>query len=134
MVVLVKSHHRVGAHDGLPTVVGHQVIGDIEQGRDEELVGSYAHLVVLILLSIAVGQVLGNKAALGPGGDNDGILGDLSLHQAEHLGAEVLGAVAPAQTTAGNLAKAQVHTFEGFTLDKDFEERLGKGCKRNVAG
>ncbi len=48
------------------------------------------------------GSALQHEAALGAGGNDDGVLHHLGLYQAQHLGAEVLVAIRPAQPAAGD--------------------------------
>ena len=66
-------------------------------------------------------QILAHESALGAGGDDDGVLDDLRLHQAENFGTEVFAAIRPAQPAASNPAVAQVHTLNLGRVDKNLE-------------
>ena len=131
---LVRGHHQVGVvavepddlrrrHDLLDAADGDQVVGDVEQAADEGAVAGDA----LGQHRLAVGGVgrrpLHDEAALGAHRDDDGVLHHLRLDQAEHLGAEVLPAVGPAQPTAGDRAEPQVHAFDPRAVDPDLEPR-----------
>ena len=63
------------------------------------------------------------EAALGADRHDDGVLDLLRLHEAQHFGAIVLGAIRPAQTAARHLAEAQVHALDFDAVDEDFAER-----------
>ena len=76
-----------------------QVVGHVEQGAD---VTSY-----WIRTSSGISAWVGrrppeNKSTLRAGRDDDRVLGDLGLHQTEHLGAVVLTPIRPANATAGH--------------------------------
>src|SRR6202012_3943706 len=76
----------------------------------------------LVRLAVArVGQPLADEAALGAGRDDDRVLDLLRLDQAEHLGAEVLEPVRPAQAAARDPAEAQVHRLQPGRVDEDLE-------------
>ena len=74
-----------------------------------------------------VRQLLGQEAALGADRHDDGVLHRLRLDQAEHLGAEVLAAVRPAQPAAGDQPEAQVHALDPRAVDQDLEARPRRG-------
>ena len=87
-------------HD-LAAVDGDQVVGDVEQPADERAVARDALGQQRLAVRAAVGRrPLDDEAALGADRHDDGVLHHLRLHQAEHLGAEVLAAVGPAQPAA----------------------------------
>ena len=69
------------------------------------------------------GGRLSDEAALGADRHDDGVLHHLRLHQAQHLGAEVLAPVGPAHAAARDLAAAQVHALDSGRVDEDLEER-----------
>ena len=75
-------------------------------------------------LAAAVGRrPLEHEAAFGADRDDQRVLDHLRLHQAEHLGAEVLAPVGPAEAAAGDLAAAQVHSLDPRRVDEDLEQR-----------
>ena len=77
-------------------------------------------------LAVAAGsavRLLDDEAALGADRHDDGVLDHLRLDQPEHLGAEVLAAVRPAQPAAGDGAEAQVHALDPRAVDPDLELR-----------
>src|SRR5262249_27821281 len=102
--------------------VGAQVVGDVEQAGDEYLVGADA-LGLDRVTRPAHRQLLGNEAALGADRNDHGVLDLLRLAQAEHLGAEILRPVGPADAAARDLAEAQVHGLDPRRIYKDFIER-----------
>ena len=133
---LVGGHHEVG----VVTVAAHDigwgddlagglvdVVGEVEQPRDEQLVAGDA----LGALRVAVGGrvagglrgLLDDESALGADGHDDGVLHGLRLDQTEDLGAEVLLAIRPAQPAAGDEAEPQVHTLDARRVDEDLEHR-----------
>ena len=68
-------------------------------------------------------QLLGQEAALGADRHDHGVLDLLRLDQAEHLGAEVLRPVGPAQAAARDLAEAQMDALDARRIDEDLVER-----------
>ncbi len=85
-VVAIGPDDPVGGDDLAPL----DGVGQVQQAADE-------HLVLRLDLRAQVGGIgralLQDEPALGPGGDDDGVLAHLRLHQAQHLGAEVVQAV-----------------------------------------
>ena len=80
----------------------------------------------------AVGRrLLHHEAALGAHGHDHRVLHHLGLHEAEHLGAEVLHAVRPAQAAAATAA-AQVHRRDEYTQISNIG--LGSGRSGTLAG
>ncbi len=133
---LVGGHHEVG----VVTVTAHDigwgddlagglvdVVGEVEQTRDEQLVAGDA----LGALRVAVGgcvaggrrRLLDDESALGADGHDDGVLHRLRLDQAEDLGAEVLFAIRPPQPAAGDEAEPQVHALDARRVHEDLEHR-----------
>ena len=102
--------------------VGTEIVGDIEQARNEHRVGGGAF--GLHRLARACGQLLRHEAALGADRHDHGVLHLLRLDEAEHLGAEILRPVRPADAAARHLAEAQVHAFDARRIDEDFIQRL----------
>ncbi len=60
---------------------------------------------------------------MAPVGHDGRVLHGLCLHQAEHLGAEVLGAIRPAQTASGDGPAAQVDALHGVGIHVDLAVR-----------
>jgi len=88
-----------------------QIVGDREQGADEDPVAFRP----LGEPGVAVGggrKMLGVETALGAGRHDHRVLHHLGLHQAEHLGAEIVAPVGPSEAAAGDWAAAQVDAFE----------------------
>ena len=82
---------------------------------------------------LRVRQLLGVEATLRAGGDNDGVLHHLGLDQAEHLGAEVVTAIRPAQATTCNATEAQVNTLNARGVDENLELGAGRVRSRSPA-
>ena len=68
-------------------------------------------------------RALDDEAALGADRDDDRVLHRLRLHQAEDLGAEVVGAIAPADAAARDAAGAQVDALHARAVHEDLVER-----------
>ena len=115
-VVAVPPDHAGRRHH--PVTV--DVVGHVQHARDERLVAGQ-HLGLVRLAVGRVGQPLAHEAALGAGRDDDRVLDLLRLDQAEHLGAEVLEPVRPAQPAARDPAEAQVHRLQPGRVDEDLE-------------
>ena len=120
-IVAIVTHHVVGRHHALEV----EIVGDVEQRRDEELVGCGAFGLDR-LARPADGQELRHEAALGADRHDHRVLDLLRLHQTENFGAEVLRPVGPADAAARDLAEAQVHALDARRIDEDFIERLGQ--------
>ena len=117
-VVAVVAHHVLGMHD----LAVHEVVGDVEQAVDEALVAGDALGQQRIAVA-ADRRALDEEAALGTDRHDDGVLDHLCLHQAQHLGAEILAAVGPAQAAACHRAEAQVHALHEGRVHEDLAER-----------
>ena len=126
---LVRGHHQVrvvtvmtdypGGRHHLPGV---QVVGDVQHRGDEHPVAGQ-HLTQVGLPGSGIGQPLADEAAFGAGRDDDGILHLLRLRQAEHLGAEILRPVRPAQAAARDVGESKVHALEPGRVDEELEPR-----------
>ena len=114
---LVRCHHQVGillvlrhnvlrAHD---TDFG-AVVGNVQQAPDEQLVALDALLLHLVPGHLRP-QLLRHEATLGADRHDHRVLYLLGFHQAQHLGAEILQPVGPAQPAPRHLAAAQVNAF-----------------------
>ena len=135
---LVGGHHQVR----IVVVVAHyldrmqhlvrgrvDVVGDVEQAVDEHLVAGDA----LLQLRVALGRrPLHEEAALGTHRHDHGVLHHLRLDQAQHLGAEVLAPVRPAQAAARDRPEAQVHAFHARRVHPDFAVRHRLRDVRNL--
>ena len=129
---LVGRHDEVGVVAVVPDHVGRgddlavdHVVGHVEQAGDELPVAG-GHLRPQRL---GVGDPLAplhDEAALGADGDDHRVLHHLGLHEPEHLGAEVLPAVAPAQPAAGHRPTPQVHALDPGRVHPDLEHRPGQ--------
>ena len=133
VVVLVACDDALGANDGLGAVGANlKVIGDIQQGADEDLVGFTALGDPGVAIHSGVGQLLGVETALCAGGDDDSVLHHLSLDQAQNLGAEVVAAVGPAQAASCDVAEAQVDTLDARGVNENLELGARQGCEVNL--
>ncbi len=122
-IVLVVAHDMLGRHHA---AVGMQIVGDVEQGVDEDLIRGDGGRLNLFARG-AHRQLLGIEAALGAHRHDDGVLHLLRLDQAEHLGAEILAPVAPADAAARDFAEAQMHAFDRGRIDEDLHMRARCG-------
>ncbi len=117
-VVFVLAQHPRGRHDSaLDDVVGH-----VEHPADERLIARDD--LALDRVAIAGRQRFADEAALRAVRHDHGVLHLLRLHQAEHLGAEVLAPIRPANAAASDLRRPQVHGFHALRVDEDLEPRL----------
>ncbi len=109
------------------------VVGQVEQRAKVVLVAGNA----LFHVGVAIGRgrrALQHEPALRADRDDDDVLHHLRLHEAQDLGAEILGAVGPAQPAAGNPAAAQVDAFESRRIDEYLEHRPRLGKARHFRG
>ena len=113
------AHHALGRDD---LAVGADIVGDVEQAGDEQSVGGDAFRLHHVA-GCALRHQLGHEAAFGADRHDHRVLDLLRLHQAEHLGAEILRPVRPADAAARHLAEAQVHAFHARRIDEDLVER-----------
>ena len=72
-------------------------------------------------------RALDEEAALGADRHDHRVLDHLRLHQAQHLGAEILAAIGPAQAAARHRAEAQVHALDARRVDEDLAIRTRLG-------
>src|SRR5262249_30094134 len=75
------------------------------------------------LAAAARGRALHDETALRAGGDDDGVLHHLGLHEAQHFRAEVLAPVRPADAAARHLAGAQMDGLDARAVDEYLEQR-----------
>ena len=111
--------HDVGGRKDALVV---EIVGDVEQGGNEQLVGGRAFRLHCIARA-GLGQQLRHEAALGADRNDDRVLDLLRLDQAENFGAEVLRPVGPADAAARDLAEAQMHGLDPRRIHEDFVER-----------
>ena len=108
-------------------------VGHVEQAAHERLV-ALDDLREQCSAVAARRWPLDDEAALGADRDDHGVLDRLRLHQAEHLGAEVLPAVGPADASARNPPAAEVHGLDAGRVDEDLEHRPRLGQVRDQVG
>ena len=111
-VVAVVAHHVGGRHDLAPF----DVVREVEQAADE---GAVAEDDLVGQILPRARRPLDHEATLGAHRHDHGVLDHLGLHQPEHLGAEVLAPVRPAQPAAGHPSAAQVHSLDARRVDED---------------
>ena len=116
-VVFVLAQHARWRHD----LAVDDVVGHVEQPADERLIARDD--LALDRVAIARRQRLADEPALRAVRHDHGVLDLLRLHQAEHLGAEVLAPIGPANAAARDLRRAQVHGFHALRVDEDLELR-----------
>jgi hypothetical protein len=76
---------------------------------------------------------LRTKPPFEPTGTMTAFLHHLRLDQAQHLGAEVVTAIRPAQPAARDRAEAQVHALEPGRVHEDLELRGGACGSSGIA-
>ena len=108
-----------------------QVVGDVEQAAEVVLVAGDPLLHVRLAVRSG-GCALQHEPALRADRHDDDVLHHLRLDEAEHLGAEILRPVGPAQAAARDLAAAQVHALEAHRVHEDLEHRLRVGQPRHL--
>ena len=106
-IVAVMDHHIIGMDD--PVV--HNVVGNRQQGPDEDFIGLCPFGKPCIAVNAHVGQSLGVEAAFCAGRHDNRVFNALRLHQAQNLSAEVITPVGPAQATTRHRASAQVNAL-----------------------
>jgi hypothetical protein len=127
-VVAIATTHASRGHD----LAIDQIVGQIEQAADEgRVTGDSLGLKGFPLARR--GQALADEAAFRTQRNDHRVLDHLRLDQTEHLGAEVLHAVRPAQAATRDLGTAQVHALDALAVDKDLVECVpapaGRGCR-----
>ena len=84
-IIAVVAHHVARRHD----LAVLDVVGDVEQRRDEDAVGGHA-LLLDLLAAAGARQLLGQKPPLAPDGTITAFLTCWALHEAQNFGAEIL--------------------------------------------
>ncbi len=121
-IVAVAPYHVLGRDDAAAL----EVVGDVEEAGDVDLVGRLAfgdHRG-------AVGgrrEPLRHVAALRADRHDHRVLRLLGLGQPEHLGAEIEGAIGPADAAARHRPEAEVHALDPRAVDEDLAERSRRG-------
>ena len=133
-VVAVVADHAHRRH----ALALDEVVGDVEQSGDERAVARHAFGQPRLAVA-GVGQLLAEEPALRADRHDDGVLDHLRLDESEHLGAEVVAAVGPAQATAGDRAEPQVHALDAGRVHEDLEPRsrlgqVGDGRRLHLEG
>ena len=126
-VVGIVAHHVQRRHD----LAADDVVGDVQQGLDEQLVAGDAfgqHRIAVARHR----RLLDEEPALRADRHDHGVLHHLCLHQPQHLGTEILAPVRPAQAAAGHRAEAQVHAFHARAVDEDLAVRTRLGQIRHL--
>ena len=118
-VVVVVADHARRRHD----LLADPVVGDVEHAAHQGLVAGH-HLGLQGGAVAAPGRLLDHEAALGADRHDHAVLDHLRLHQAEHLGAEILAPVRPADAAARDLAAAQMDAFHARRVDEDLVGRV----------
>ena len=122
---LVGRHHQVGVvtvvgehRRGVDDLPADDVVGQVEQTGDEVAVAG-RHLGRHGVAVTTGRRPLHDEAALGADRHDDGVLHHLGLHQAEHLGAEVLPPVRPPQPAPAHPPAPEVHALHPGGADED---------------
>ncbi len=119
---------------GMNDLVLDDIVGDRQQRTDEDPVAFRALGQPAVAVDRGIGQLLGIEAALRAGRDDHRILDQLSLHQSEDFGTEVVAPVGPAQAAAGDRTAAQVDAFDARAVDPDLAIRNRRREARNFPG
>ena len=113
-ILIVLAHHSIRRHNFAGSRV--HVVGDVEQSGDERGVAGLAGFQRRHSINGRIARrqrrILHDEAALGADRHDHRVLDGLSLHQAEHLGAEILAPVGPAEPAARDCAESQVDAFD----------------------
>ena len=117
-IVAVEPYHVVRRRN----LVAKQVVGQVEQAADEGLVtfDTFRHPGFTLA---GRRQLFADETAFGADRHDHRILDHLRLDQPQHLGAEILHPVGPAQAATRHLAAAQMDAFDTRRIDPDFHHR-----------
>ncbi len=113
--------------------VRRQVVGDVQQAVDEALVAGHALVEPGIAVDRRVRQLLAEEAALAADRHDHRVLHHLRLDQAQHLGAEILAPVRPAQAATRDRPEAQVDALHARAADPDLAIRARLRQVRHLA-
>ena len=103
------------------------IVGDRQQGPDEDAVALGPFGQPRIAVGGGIGQHLGKEPAFCTGRYDDGVLDPLRLHQAQNFGTEIVAPVGPAQSAARHRASAQVDALHARTVHPNLAPRHGRG-------
>ncbi len=117
-IVAIADNDLRGVHD----LVVDDIVRHRKQGADEDLVAVLAFGQPRIAL-VGRRKHLCIKAALGSRRHDDRVLDQLSLHQPENLGPEIVPPVRPAKASASDRAAAKVDSFDPRRIDPDLAPR-----------
>ena len=106
-IIIIVTNHILRRYN-LPF---DQIIGYVQQGTDKRLIAGNPFCHKRIAAAV-FRQALGDKTAFGTHRYDDRIFNLLGFYQSQHLGAEIITAIRPAQTTTGHPATPQMHTFD----------------------
>ncbi len=124
--------HDVGRRDHARRS-GADIVGDVEQRRDEHFVGGDA-FGLDGLARTAGRQIFRHEAALGADRHDHGVLDVLRLDQAEDFGAEILRPVGPADAAARHFAEAQMHALRAAANRRRFRRAAAATACRRPCG
>jgi len=121
-VLAVVNHHTIRVHD----LIVDEIVGDRQQRADEDPIafGAFGEPRVAVRRRR---QLLGIESAFGAGRNDDGILDQLRLHEAEDFGPEIVAPVGPAQSASRDRSAAQVDSFDPGRIDPDLAPRHWRG-------
>ncbi len=129
-VALVGGNHQIG----IVALVAHHVRrrNDLAVGSILSVMSSRLDMNSLYVATPSActtsraapfGISLGTKPPLAPTGTITAFLTCCAFTSPEHLGAEILRPVRPADAAARHLAEAQVHAFDARRIDEDLVQR-----------
>ena len=127
-IIAVAAVHLLRRFDAF----GGAVVGEVEQGVDEDLIAGDAFFQVAFTVGSGIGQLFAHETAFGAAGHDHGVFHHLCFHQAEHFGAEVVETVGPAQAAARHFAAAQVGAFHARAVHPNFKQRERLGQEGDV--
>ena len=107
-----------------------QVVRQIEQPAHQRLILTLSLLVSLF----GVGRSHpGDKTTLRSARNDDGILDHLRVYEPQHLGAEIIRTIAPANATTRHRRPTEVHSLHSSRMDPHLEQELGRSRVFQVA-
>ena len=124
-IIWIETHHITRRYK----LAFNQVIRQIQQTPDKDLIASNTLSLDLFSADFLM-QIASDKTAFSTDRYDHRVLNLLRLNQTQDFGAEIFLAIRPAQTTAGDLATAQVHTLDPWTVYVGLKHR---NRTRNIA-
>ena len=119
-IVAVVAHDVCRRHDRCRRA---DVVGDVEQRRDEQLVGGDALGLDRLAASRAFGISFGTKPPLAPTGTITAFLTCCAFTRPRISVRKSCGRSRPADAAARDLAEAHVHAFDARRIDENLVER-----------